>query len=72
MTIGDMSSDSEGEVDLPRNVERVQMRTSTINLNPNTASELIRLGVDSMEAISMIEKEDKPVFLIFRLDSKTC
>ncbi|XP_052082957.1 uncharacterized protein LOC127720417 [Mytilus californianus] len=59
-----MASDSEGEVDFPRNVEQVQMWASTMKLNPNTASELIRLGFDSMEAISLIEKEDMPAFNI--------
>ncbi|CAC5376951.1 unnamed protein product [Mytilus coruscus] len=63
-TIGDMASDSEGEVDFPHNVEREQMWASTMKLNPNTASELIRLGFDSMEAISMIEKDDMPAFNI--------
>ncbi|CAC5383089.1 unnamed protein product [Mytilus coruscus] len=40
------------------------MWASTMKLNPNTASELIRLGFDSMEAISMIEKSDMPVLNI--------
>lgn len=57
-------SDSEGEVDFQRYVERIQMLASTRKLKQNTASEFIRLGLESMEAISMIKKDDMPTFNI--------
>ena len=59
-------SDDEVEVSIsPKTDEdRVRMWASTMKLNNRTADELIRLGFDTMEAVSTIEKEDMPSFNI--------
>lgn len=56
-----MSDSSEQEIDNP---ERVKLWAAAMKLNEHTATELLRLGFDTMEAVSTIEREDLPTFKI--------
>lgn len=56
--------DSDREVEIFNDSDRVKLWAATMKLNDNTSLELLRHGFDTMEAISMIEPEDMPTFNI--------
>ncbi|CAC5359559.1 unnamed protein product [Mytilus coruscus] len=58
------NGDSDREVEIFNDSDRVKLWEATMKLNDNTSSELLRHGFDTMEAISMIESEDMPTFNI--------
>ena len=63
--ICEINMDSEDcEVRIMSDVDFVKMWVATMKLNHNTAEELLRHGFDTMEAISMIDKDDLPMFEI--------
>ncbi|CAC5380696.1 unnamed protein product [Mytilus coruscus] len=58
------NGDSDREVEIFNDSNRVKLWAATMKLNDNTSSELLRHGFETMEAISMIESEDMPSFNI--------
>ena len=58
------NSNSDREVEIFDDSDRVKLWAATMKLNDNTSLELLRHGFDTIEAISMIESEDMPTFNI--------